>query len=350
MADGAADGVAGGVAGGVADGVADGGRHTAGVEAPGVVGWLLDGDVAVAHQTTRDLLGGDPAGLRDLQARIATEGAGAALLAARGPEGHWGRGCYEPKWTSTHYTLLELKELGLHPAHPAAAESVRLVLATGKGPDGGLDPTRALRRSDVCVNGMALGYAAYFGAPTEALASIVDFVLDQQLPADAAGAHGGGFNCRLNRARSGVRHPSAHSTVCVLEGLTEYLRQGHDHRADEAAAARELAVGFFLHHWVYRSRTTGAPMHEEFTRLHHPARWHFDVLRGLDALRDAGVAPDERLADAIELLRSRRRSDGRWAVGRAYPGLTQVPVTRAGQPDRWVTLRALRVLAAYGAG
>ncbi|WP_248305699.1 hypothetical protein [Agromyces sp. H66] len=300
--------------------------------------WLLDEhtDVAVRYQAHRDLLGHHDASLRR---RIAVEGEGAALLAARGPNGHWGRGFYQPKWTSSHYTLLELRNLGLPPETPAPRETGAMILAEERGRDGGLNPSRTIGQSDVCINGMALNYLSYFGAATGDLASIVDFILSQRMP-------DGGFNCRSNR--SGATHSSVHTTVSVIEGITEYLRGGHGHRADELAAAAASSVGFLLRHRLFRSEHTGEPMHPEFVRLHHPARWHFDILRGLDALRDAGVAYDPRMDDAIEILRRRRRDDGRWAASSAYPGATHLPPVRAGLPHPWVTLGALRVLGAYG--
>lgn len=299
--------------------------------------WLLAGDVAVTWQARRDLLGDDDPALRR---RIAVEGDGAALLAARGPDGHWGRGFYQPKWTSSHYTLLELRNLGLPPETEAARATGALILAEEKGPDGGLNPSRTIGQSDVCINGMALNYLSYLGAATGELASIVDFMLSQLMP-------DGGFNCRSNR--SGATHSSVHTTVSVIEGIAQYRRDGHRYRTDELAAASASSVEFLLRHRLFRSERTGGPMDPEFERLHHPPRWHFDILRGLDALRDAGVAYDPRMEDALEVLRRRRRDDGRWAASRAYPGATHLPPVRAGQPHPWVTLGALRVLHAYSA-
>lgn len=302
---------------------------------PEVIEWLLSGDVAVQYQTTRDLLGRDDP---ELRARIATEGQGAALLEARGDDGHWGRGFYAPKWTSSHYTLLELKNLALAPDNEAARATVDLILRTEKGPDGGLNPSAGIPHSDVCINGMALDYATYFGAPEEQLQSLVDLLLMLRMP-------DGGFNCRLNR--SGARHSSLHTTICTLEGITEYLRHGYTYRADELREAAGEAVEFLLRHRLYRSEQTGKVIDAEFTRMHHPPRWHYDILRALDALRDAGVPHDPRMDEALAFLRARRRPDGRWVANRGYPGMTHVPPTRGGQPSRWVTLIALRVLAAY---
>jgi hypothetical protein len=300
----------------------------------GVLTWLLEGDVAVQFQATRDLLHQDAAAL---QARIATEGDGATLLAARGPDGHWGRGFYQPKWTSSHYTLLELRNLGLDPANAVARETVGLILAHHKSRDGGLDPRVTVRRSDACVNGMALSYATWFGAPEEDLASVVDCLLAGQIP-------DGGFNCRRGPE---VRHSSMHTTLSVLEGITGYERGGYRYRLDDLLAARATSVEFLLRHRLYRSEHTGAVIRPEFVRLHHPTRWYYDILRCLDALADAEVPYDDRMADALGVLHRRRASDGRWPANRSYPGETHLPVTAAGKPNRWITLAALRVLGTY---
>ena len=301
-----------------------------------VLAWLLEEDVAVQFQARRDLLGRfDP----DLQQRIGREGAGAVLLSAREPGGHWGRGFYQPKWTSSHYTLLELKNMGLSRDDPLACETVGLILRETKGRDGGLNPSRTIKVSDACVNGMALGYASYFGAPEEQLASIVDFLLGQRLL-------DGGFNCNWNR--SGARHSSMHTTVSVLEGITEYEHSGNRYRLDELVAARATAVEFLLRHRLYRSERTGQLINAEFTRLHHPARWHFDVLRGLDVLVEARVGHDPRMDDALDVIAARQQADGRWLANKAYPGATYLPPVPAGEPSPWITLVALRILKTYG--
>ena len=302
-----------------------------------VLGWLLDGDVAVAHLATRDLLGHEDA---SLQARIATEGIGAALLAARGPEGHWGRGFYQPKWTSSHYTLLQLREIGLSRANPEARATVELVLDTEKARDGGLNPSAPGTPSDACINGMALGYASWFDAPEERLRSVVDFLL-REVVAD------GGFNCRHNRPGAAVTHSSVHTTVCVIEGIAGYLASGAAYRADELDRARLSAAEFLLRHRLLRSERTGEVIRAEFAGLHYPARWHYDVLRGLDSLAGARIPRDERMDEALAIIRGRRRPDGRWTPARAYPGLTHVPNERVGIPSPWVTLIAERVLLAY---
>ena len=172
-----------------------------------IIGWLLDGDVSIQYQVHRDLLGEDRT---DLQDRIAEEGWGREFLSGWNPEGYWGMRFYQPKWTSTHYTLLDLRNLGLTGNNKIPRASIEPVLERGKAADGGiqLGPSTA-HRSDVCVNGMFLNYASWFRTGEEKLHSLVDSILEEIMP-------DGGFNCRTTR--SGARHSSLHTTISVLEG------------------------------------------------------------------------------------------------------------------------------------
>lgn len=183
---------------------------------------------------------------------------------------------------------------------------------------------------------MFLAFGCYFVAGSASLQSIVDFVLRQRLD-------DGGFNCRANR--SGARVSSVHSTTSVIDGLSEYLRSGYTYRAAEVRDAIGTATASLLARHLYQRRSGGEPIRVEFTRLHHPARWHFDVLRGLDVLRSAGTVYDDRLDAAVDVVLRRRHSDGRWPAAAQYPGRVHHTYPRAGEPNRWITLRALRVLA-----
>jgi len=152
--------------------------------------WLLDGDVALQYQVQRDLLGVDRP---DLQARIATEGWGARFLGARHPNGHWGLRFYQPKWISSHYTLLDLRHLCLAPGHPQVLETINLILEQSKDAQGSINPRRIpIAPSDVCINGMFLNYACYFGVKAKPLPSVIDYLIDQHMPDGGMGRHGGG--------------------------------------------------------------------------------------------------------------------------------------------------------------
>ena len=74
------------------------------------------------------------------------------------------------------------------------------------------------------------------------------------------------------------------------------------------------------------------------------------MLRGLEYLRSAGVTPGNRVSEAVDLVASKRLDDGRWLLETRYPGVMPVEMGEAqGQPSRWNTLRALRVLDWYSA-
>ncbi len=238
--------------------------------------WLLEGDVSIRYQAGRDLLGTpDPA----LQARIPTEGWGARFLAARQETGHWGQGFYQPKWISSHYTLLDLRYLNLPPDHATAHETIQLILTGNQAEDGGINPGKTIKESDICVNGMFLTYACYFQAEEDALHAVIDFVLAQQMP-------DGGFNCRKNR--SGAVHSSLHSTISMLEGLHEYAANGYTYRLAELQRTAADSREFVLQHRLFRSDHTGAIINKNFLMLSYPSRWYYDILRALVYFRGRG--------------------------------------------------------------
>jgi len=300
-----------------------------------IIDWLMAGDVAIQYQTRRDLLGEDDPVLRR---RIASEGWGRAFLAARNRDGSWGEAFYRPKWACTHYTLLELAGLGFPPDHPGICELITRVAQSHGAKDGGLGHTPGYAKSDICINGMFLNYASYFGVPDDLLHPIIDFLLRHEM-AD------GGFNCMINR--SGAVHSSLHSTLSVLEGFHAWHSRGGRYRAAELAQAAADGRAFILRHQFHLSDRTGRLIHPSFLALSHPPRWRYNILRALDHFRAARQPYDPRMRAAIAVLIGKRRSDGRWRRGAAPPGKRFFEMEPPRQPSRWVTLLALRVLAAY---
>jgi len=301
-----------------------------------IIDWLLEGDVAIQHQVQRDLLDSKQPQLRQ---RIATEGWGARFLSFRHKDGHWGRAFYQPKWTSTHYTLLDLKHLGISPENEEIRQSIRLILQNHRGKDGGINPSATIKHSDVCINGMFLNYACYFQLPGDGLVSIVDFLIPEHML-------DGGFNCRSNR--SGAVHSSLHSTISVLEGILEYKNNGYTYRLPELVKIERQAREFIMQHRLYRSDRTGETIDKRMLMLSYPSRWYYDILRALDYFQIAGVRYDTRMADALEVLRAKRRVDKKWPLQNRHPGQTHFEMEKTGGPSRWNTLRALRVLTRYG--
>lgn len=299
------------------------------------VNWLLQGDVAIQYQTHRDLLDADRP---DLRARIAREGWGKQLLDQRNPDGSWGLDFYRPKWTSSHYTLLSLKGLAIAPDQPIIRESIARILTGYKAVDGGIGCSRGDRKSDVCVNGMVLNYASYFGAPADDLCSIVDFLLSEHMK-------DGGFNCQSNR--SGAHHSSLHSTLSVLEGIHEYARNGYRYRLDELQTAARRSREFILLHRFYKSDRTGDIISKRFLMFPYPPRWYYNILRALDHFQTAGAPYDTRMQDALDSVADKRGKDGLWRREAAVPGKVFLVMEAPRGPSRWNTLMALRVLKAY---
>ena len=299
------------------------------------IDWLLRGDPSIQYQAYRDLLDQDRP---EIRARIAHEGWGARFLAHRNADGSWGERFYQPKWTSTHYTVLDLKTLGVAPDNPQIRDSILQVFDALKGPDGGILCSAASPSSDVCVNGMVVNYASYFRISEARLHSIIDFLMREQMG-------DGGFNCFSNR--SGASHSSLHSTISVLEGLQEYLDRGLPYRREDARRVSAQAREFILRHRFYKSDRTGQVIRQDFLQLSFPPRWYFNILRCLDHFRASGAPWDERMADAFQVLHAKRRRDGRWPLQAARAGKVHFRMEEGRHPSRWNTLMALRVLRPY---
>jgi len=301
-----------------------------------LIDWLLEGDISIQYQVHRDLLGIERPDLRD---RIASEGWGRQFLSFRKPEGHWGQRFYQPKWISTHYTVLDLKNLVISPNNKAIRSSIAQVINTLKSPDGGILPIGAKQKSDLCINGMFLNYAAYFKMKEDDLQSIVDIILMQQM-------RDGGFNCNSNTI--GAVHSSLHTTISVLEGILEYKKNSYEYRLKELQKAEDRAREFILLHRLYRSDRSGDIIDKKMLMLSYPSRWKYDILRALDYFQFARIGYDQRLNDALDVLKKKRRKDQKWPVQAKHPGQTHFDMEKTGSPSRWNTLRALRVLKHYG--
>jgi hypothetical protein len=304
------------------------------------IDWLLDSDPAIRWQAMRDLTDASPAAVAAERARVAHEGIGAEILARQEPDGSWHRPD-PPVWLPTLFTLLLLRATGVHPAEPAVESAVARLEASLRWND---DGCWELRRTELggnrffqgeeepCINGGVLALGAYFGHPTESLARrLVSEQLDD-----------GGWNCEAPKST----RSSFHTTICVLEGLLEYERTIGS--APEIAAARRSGEEYLLQRGLFRRLSTGEVANPAFLDLSFPPRYHYDVLRALDYFRQADVQPDPRISEAVDFVESRRQADGRWLLDRAYDEALALPIGEAaGEPSRWNTLRALRVLRWY---
>jgi hypothetical protein len=315
-----------------------------------VIEWLLDGDPAIRWQALRDLVGAAEGTVEREQRKVAREGEGwgARLLARQDPQGTWAGGMssdgglYSPKWISTTYTMLLLRDFGLPPGHRKARTACKLLLDEGLQRDGGINYGiwgKSWGRSETCVTGMVLSILCHFEYDDRRLDTIADHLLEQQMP-------DGGWNCRLRR---GATHASVHTTISALEGLRLYER--HRRRQTKAVRdAQQRGREFLLVHRLFRSHRTGAIIKPAFIRFAFPPRWHYDILRALDYFQAVDAPRDERLLDAIEIVQNTRQDDGRWLLQHSYRGKTYFELESVGSPSRWNTLRALRVLKWWGSG
>jgi hypothetical protein len=305
-----------------------------------VLDWLLDSDPAIRWQVLRDLTDAPPDVVAAERARVATEGWGARLLALRDADGQWAGGACFPTgwqpteapgqpWTSTLPTLVLLHDLGLDP--PAARETAALVRANCRWEYDGLPFFDG--EVEACINGRTVVLGAWLGEDVE---GIVDRLLADQLD-------DGGWNCWTEH---GSTRSSFDSTINVLEGLLAHERATGG--TPQTRAARRRGEEYLLDRSLFRRRSTGAVASPGYLTFSFPPHWHHDVLRALDHFRAAGDVPDERLAEAVELVRSKRQPDGRWLLEDTHPGEVHFALEDGdGRPSRWNTLRALRVLRWY---
>ena len=303
-----------------------------------VMNWLLDSDPAIRWQVLRDLTDASPDEIAAERARVEHAGWGARLLALRDADGLWdGGACFpasyaggEPgqPWTATMHTLQTLRILGLDPGSDPARTTIALVAEHGRWEhrgqryfDGEVEP---------CINGRTIETGAYFGVD---VAPLVGRILAERLP-------DGGWNCE---AENGSVRSSFDTTLTVLDGLLAFERATGG--SDAIREARRGGEEYLLERGLFRRRSTGEVADPAYLDAAFPYYWHYDALRALDYFRQQGAEPDSRMAEAVEVVRSKRQPDGRWLLDRTHPGRVHFAFEDGeGQPSRWNTLRALRVL------
>jgi hypothetical protein len=286
----------------------------------------------------RDLTDEAPNAVAVERSRVATQGWGGQLLARQSRSGHWGGPNEDRGLLITLYSLVVLMDLGLDPASVQARKMIERVdkqlvfkpLNNRPFLHGETEP---------CINGRILALGAYFKRPNDSLAKQI---LGQQL-------EDGGWNCEAvepSAKRPKSRRSSFHTTICVLEGLLAYEQAGRKRTA--VTRARKRAEDYLLERHMFRSLRTGEVIDERWLRFSFPTFWHYDVLRGLDYLRNAGVKPDSRVREAVKIVIRRRHQNGRWPLNLLHR--ERIPLemeTGVGRASRWNTLRALRVLRWY---
>jgi hypothetical protein len=307
-----------------------------------VIDWLLDSDPAIRWQVMRDLTGEPADVIAAERSRVATEGWGARLLTLQAPDGLWAGKPWSQDWTDTFHVLELLRRLGLDPESEQAGRAIGLVRehVVWRGGAPAETPWADNRffegEVEPCINGNVVTTGSYFGMD---MALLVDRLLGEQLP-------DGGWNCEVE---NGATVSSFGTTINVLEGLLE-----HERAIGGSAEVREVrrrGEEYMLERRLFRRKSTGEVIDPSWLRFSFPTWYFYDVLRGLEYLRDAEVKPSERVAEAIGVVEDNRDPDGRWPLQNVHDGEAHVQMDDGeGKPSRWNTLRALRVLDWYEAG
>jgi len=291
--------------------------------------WLLESDPAIRWQVLRDLADASPAEVAAERARVAREGWGAQLLAAQDADGRWGGGTFFPRGTGTFDTLHVLYLLGPDPEDEAVQRAVSPVHEAARWD---YDPSFRFFDGEVepCINGRVVAIGSYFGRD---MSSVVDRLLSEQM-AD------GGWNCEQE---NGSTRGSFDTSINVLEGLLEFERSAG--ASAEVRSARERGEEYLLQRRLLHRLSDGEIPQPRWLEAGFPYSFNYDVVRALDYFRSARPEPDERMDEALDAVASKRGADGHWPLETAYHEQLAVDFGETvGQPSRWITHRALRIL------
>ena len=306
--------------------------------------WLLDSDPAIRWQVLRDLVRAPAEVVAAERARVATAGWGARLLALQGEDGQWAGGaCFPARslnwraenkgqpWTATLPSLQLLGDFGVDPRSDRVRRAVALVRDHCRWEHAGQPFFSG--EVEPCINGRTVMLGSYFDQDVD---GVVARLLSEQL-------EDGGWNCEVE---NGSVRSSFATTINVLEGLLAHDRATGG--SPGSIAARRRGAEYLLERKLFRRKSTGDVVDPAWLQFSFPIRWHYDVLRALEYFRSVGDAPDPRMDEAIDLLRSKQQPDGTWLLENTHPGAVHFGLEDGdGRPSRWNTLRALRVLSWY---
>lgn len=295
-----------------------------------VIEWLMEGDPALQYMTRRFLLNEPECDLSDIGNKIGKEGFGALFLSCRGQSGHWGQYYYQPKWTSTHYTLLDMKNLFIPPETDACRQMCERMLLECLPDDGALNLAKSNLPSDICVDGMALNYLSYFCPENKGIKRLLDYLLKHQ-------QKDGGYTWHLDGFTG-----DPHTTICVLEGFQQYICSGLVYRLDDVLRANEAALDYLLENNLFMDAQD-----KRFRMLSYPFRYHYSVFRALYDCATAQIDYDARMKPAIQWLTDKKGADGKWRLEYLYPGKVHFEMEPRNAPSRFITQKALVITRKY---
>jgi len=299
-----------------------------------VIDWIIEGDVSIEYLAKRDLLDTDHRILVDLQKRILTEGFGLQLLDKQNKDTYlWGDGTYSPKYISTHYTLLELCQLGASLDDDRFHKAINLLFSDmwiNKG------KVRKYRHQDLCVVAMMVRIACNAKYIDDRINEMVDYILAHQM-------NDGGWNCAWERKPS-PKQSSLHTTLSVLEAFNDYIRYGYNYNLEKIKRVIPQGVEYILSKRMYFSVRTGEIIHKDMLSFPFPYNWKYDILRALELMSSLKIPYDQRMEEAINNIHNRLDEYGRIKADKKPPSLLNIRYTKTNQFCRYNTYRALKVI------
>jgi len=303
---------------------------------PRRIEWLLEGDISIQYQVHKKLLETKSSVLLELKQRIHLEGYGKKYLELRNPHTFkWGNGIYSPKWISTHYTLLELKHMGIDASIQEYQESVQLLLEKLWFNQGQVTSSR---HQDMCVVAMLLSMCVYGNLQNQKVNEMIDYILNHQFS-------DGGWNC-MWESNQHPKHSSLHTTLSVLEAFHDLKLNGYLYSIKQIDKAVVKGQDFILRKHLYKSEHTHEIIHPSFLNFPYPPRWKYDILRAMEYFASVPYPYDQRMDDALKVIKNKMKKDGTWSHGSAHAGLRHFKMEE-GTSSRWNTLRALFVFKMY---
>ena len=299
-----------------------------------LIEWLLDGDPAIVYRTRTELLGESGSQVEALQQSLpVVDGYIKDYFGYRNPEnGLWAEGVYLPKWTSTHYTMLELMRMRC-PGDYEPYQRGALILLNAECRHAKI---WRKREPDICMVAMVGSIVCHGKTRDKRLDELIDYLLDH-VQSD------GGFNCSWERSQVS----SVHTTLTVLEFFLDYESNGYKYRLEEMKAVALKAEAWFMERNIYQQRSNGEPVHKIVTNLPYPTRYKFDILKALEYFADKGTPYHEGMVPALELLVNKRLKSGAWPSTGNHGREKYFDIKDEGRDHRMNTLRALKVVKAY---
>lgn len=312
-----------------------------------VVDWLLGADQpASRYSALVDLLDRAPTDpeVRAARSSIARVGWARDQLRQQGPKGFWESRepknvaewvdfLYHPPFRSTNWRALVLAELGLDSTTPGVRKVAELIFQYKLR----LGSPFNFFHEEACISANTARMMTRFGYGDDArVGKLFDWLIEDQ-------RENGGWNCSQGTP----------GTLDVWEPLAAFAAVPKSQRSPRMERSIARGAEFYLRRGLLREGRAYPP----WRRLHYPNHYFYDILVGLDVLTELGFSGDRRLRPALAMLEAKRRKDGRWLLDRAHPdlgpGIEMHPdpsktrplvLERPGEPSKWITLKALRVL------